>query len=371
MSPAAFVNETTANTPAYSGKVLQAPQEYRRAPPNLAGCWSADEELLAYFYSIVGQRVVACPAEYVVHFDLAYVYEGRHVITPDMVWLAPSVADFNDADRALPALKDRITTGQIVRQPAAGKPNVVIAKAGSDNYGHTLVEILPKIVNIGRSGMRDIRLLLPEGMTHFANTMTVLLGCLDIRAELVVVPAGQLAAIENLHYFGPVSQHNIRKSGTLLVFRDLLRHAFCVRPQPSRKLFVDRRGSDQRQLANGPAVRALMQARGFEVVHPAGVSFAEQVMLFSQASDIVGPLGAGLSNILLAPAQCRVTMIDPGLADYFFWDLAALAGQRFTWLFAGPVSRFSQELANHSYAVSMDGLRFALDQDRGTEPRHG
>ena len=68
-----------------------------------------------------------------------------------------------------------------------------------------------------------------------------------------------------------------------------------------------------------------------------------------------------MTNILFAPAGCRVTMIDPGLADYFFWDLAALAGQPFTWLFTGPVTHYSQTLASSAYHVNPDGLRYVLD----------
>ena len=53
-------------------------------------------------------------------------------------------------------------------------------------------------------------------------------------------------------------------------------------------------------------------------------------------------------------------MIDPGLADYFFWDLAALAGQPFTWFFTGPISFFTHELSAAKYPVDLDGLRYVL-----------
>ncbi len=351
------------SSPAPPGAlVLQPAHRYRRAPPALAGCRSPDADLLAYFYGIVQQRHAQCPAEYMLHFDHAHVYEGRLVLTPELTWLAPSITDFGAAGQILPKLQSLIAAGDATRQPAAGKANVVIAKAGSDNYGHTLVEILPKLVNIARSPLRDIRLLLPAGMAAFGNVVTLLLSCLGVQAELVIVPVGQLAAVENLHYFGPVSQHNTRKSATLLVLRDLIRHAFGISPVPRRKLFIDRREPDQRCLANRAEVCALAEARGYEIVHPVGLSFGEQVSLFSQASHIAGPLGAGLTNILLAHESCRVTMIDPGLADYFFWDLAAVAGQSFTWLFAGPVAHFSQELARNAYAVSLGGLTYALDE---------
>jgi hypothetical protein len=33
----------------------------------------------------------------------------------------------------------------------------------------------------------------------------------------------------------------------------------------------------------------------------------------------------------------RVTMLDPGVADFFFWDIACLAGLRFDWVFTQAV----------------------------------
>ena len=108
-------------------------------------------------------------------------------------------------------------------------------------------------------------------------------------------------------------------------------------------------------------MRAVLEGAGYETVHPAALSFEKQAALFSQASHIAGPLGAGLTNSLLAPPQCQVLMMDPGLADYFFWDLAALAGQSFTWMFSGPVSHWSWPLASSDFTVNLNGLRYALD----------
>ena len=236
----------------------------------------------------------------------------------------------------------------------------MIAKAGADNYGHVLTEILPRIINLSRSPLRTVRLLLPDGMRRLAPTLSGLLGRLGITADLVFAADDEITAVENLVFIGPVSRHNTRKSATLLAFRDLVWRSLDLTPMPGRRLYIERPAHEQRSLANAAEVRALLEAAGYETVHPAALPFDGQVRLFSQASHIIGTLGAGLTNILFAPAACRVTMIDPGLADYFFWDLAALAGQPFTWMFTGPVSFYSPELEAASYPVDLDGLRYAL-----------
>ena len=243
---------------------------------------------------------------------------------------------------------------------AAGKRTVVIAKAGAGNYGHTLVEILPKLISIARSPLRDIRLLLPQSMAKFTAIILALCRHFGVAAELAFVPQDDLAEVENLVYFGPVSLHNSRKSTTLLSLRDAVWQCLDITPAPTRRLYVERQPPGIRNLTNGAAVRAVFEDSGYQTVHPAALSFEEQAMLFSQASHIAGPLGAGLTNSLLAAPQCRVLMIDPGLADYFFWDLATLAGQSFTWMFSGPVFHWSWPLASSDFTVNLDGLRYAL-----------
>ncbi len=333
---------------------------YWRAPPDIAGCWCNDANLLSYFYGIVREREAHCPAEYMASFARAYVYGGQHVLTAERTWFAPSIADFPPAEAQLPGLAQRIAAQDVRPLPAEGKPTVMIAKAGAGNYGHVLVEILPRLINLRRSPLRTVRLLLPALMAPYAPTVQSLCALLGITAELLFVPEQEITEVEHLVYLGPVSLHNTRKSQTLLHFRDLLWRSLDIVPVPARRLYIERPAHEQRSLSNVDDARAVLEAAGYETVHPASMPFNDQVRLFSQASHIVGPLGAGLTNSLFAPASCRVTMIDPGLADYFFWDLASVCGQKFTWLFAGPVSFFSQELASSSYAVDLDGLRYAL-----------
>ena len=340
--------------------ILNPAHSYTRSPPALVGCWCRDPNLLSYFYNIIRQREAHCPAEYMLSFASAYVVGGKYVLGNDRQWLAPSITDYPPADALRPALEQRIAAGDVHPLPSLGKPTVVLAKAGADNYGHILTEILPRLISLWRSPLRNVRLLLPESMRGYSPTIESVLQLIGIAAEFVFTPEQEIRAVENLVYLGPVSSHNTRKSLTLLRFRDLILNSQGVTPQPSRRFYIERPPHEQRGLANATEVRATLEAAGYETVHPGSLAFGDQVRLFGQASHIVGTLGAGLSNILFAPPSCKITMIDPGLADYFFWDLASLAGQPFTWLFTGPISFFTQELAVSAYHVDMDGLRYVL-----------
>ncbi len=346
----------------HNAVILNPAHSYQRAPPAVAGCWCPDANLLAYFYDIIRQREAHCPAEYMIQFDAAHVLGAQFILGPDRQWFAPSITDYPPAEGMRASIELRIAVGSVQVLPPSDKPTVVIAKAGANNYGHTLTEILPRLVNLARSPLRDVRLLLPNGMAGFEPTVRSLLALLGITAELVFVDEQQVTSVSNLVYVGPVSKHNRRKSQTVLAFRDLLWRSLGITPQPHRRFYIERPPNEQRGLVNAREVRELLEAAGYETVHPGTLPFNDQVVLFSQASHIVGSLGAGLTNMLFAPPTCRVVMIDNGLADYFFWDLAALAGQPFTWMFTGPISFFSQALATAPYAVDLDGLRYVLQQ---------
>ena len=91
------------------------------------------------------------------------------------------------------------------------------------------------------------------------------------------VPDHEVTAVEDLVFMGPISQHNIRKSGTLLAFQDLLWRSLGITPQPHRRFYVERKPHEQRSLSNAAEVRTLLEEAGYETVHGGALPFEEQV----------------------------------------------------------------------------------------------
>jgi hypothetical protein len=88
---------------------------------------------------------------------------------------------------------------------------------------------------------------------------------------------------------------------------------------PRRRLLVARRGP-ARMIANQAQVEALLAPLGFETVYLEGMGMAEQIRLFQDADYIIGPHGAGLSNLLFCEPGTRVIEFMPA-AEFrpFFW----------------------------------------------------
>ncbi len=168
-----------------------------------------------------------------------------------------------------------------------------------------------------------------------------------------------IVRVRELIYPGPVSRHNARKSGTLLRFADRVRG--LVTPGPPARLYVSREGHTNRRMTNEAEVRGCFEAYGYRTVRPEALTLLRQAELFASATHVAGPLGAGLSNIVFADTSLDVFMIDPSLNDPFFWDLACLRSQRFTWYFSSPVARFEVERLHTDYSVPVPPLREALE----------
>jgi len=112
-----------------------------------------------------------------------------------------------------------------------------------------------------------------------------------------------------------------------------------------RRLFVSRVGATHRRLLNeDDAAEALERAAQVELVSTAGMSLADEIALFRQAELVVGGHGAGLSNLVFAPAGTSI--VD--LASSTYWDS----------LFAQASS-----VMGHSYALVRGrtrGVRFGV-----------
>lgn len=348
---------------APSLSVLQGERTYKRQPPSVYNVCSPNHpDILAYFYAKIAETEARVPAEGFYEIKDCYIYEGSYILTSDLKWVDISVIDLNDKEKYLENLRPVILGGYHppLHPTDSGRVTVVIAKAGYSNYGHFLTDIAPKIINVKKSGLKDIDILIPFGMQKFKPIVASLVEGLGISAKLVDLPPAALHFVDRLLFFGPVSKHNTLKSLTLLELRDVLYSIHGAAPIPKRRLFVARRPAEQRAIVNAAEVEEVMQRLGYEAFYPAEHSFADQLSIFSEASHIVGALGAGMVNGLFASRFARVALLDPGIFDFYFWDLSNLIGQEFRWIFTSSLEHYSHEKASAAFAVDPMMLEYCI-----------
>ena len=88
---------------------------------------------------------------------------------------------------------------------------------------------------------------------------------------------------------------------------DFVHRQFVPQPvdRPRRRVYISRALAPGRRVQNEPQILPLLARHGFEVVHAEKLSFEQQVALFSSAQIVVAVHGAGLSNLVFAPAGAR------------------------------------------------------------------
>jgi len=97
-------------------------------------------------------------------------------------------------------------------------------------------------------------------------------------------------------------------------------------------LYVSRADARLRTVANEREVVALLGERGFEVFTAADMSLADQLRLFSEATAIVGPHGAGLVNSFAARNAVLIELFEPRYVNGCYYALANALGHEYWYL---------------------------------------
>ena len=336
---------------------LRPAWSYARTPPNLFQFATDDKDWQRWAFSVFAQDRVACPPEGLMTFEDCVVFQGRHLLQGSIP-VPETIVDHPDADQLAARIVDLCERGDCVQWRADRRADVVVAKWGSGNYGHMLTDIAPKLLNLARARLGGVRLHLPDDSAIFVPLLRDLCARLAIDAEFRIASPDEVARFERVLFLTPVAKHARRKSEALRELRELMLGAYGG--QGTRRLFVTRRPAEPRAIANQAEVASIFAGCGFEIVHPRHMSFADQVRLFSQASHVAGPVGAGMTNSLFAPVTAEILLIDPGLCAFYFWDAANLVGQPFHWHFAARPGHFEPERTRSAFHVDLDALLATL-----------
>lgn len=104
------------------------------------------------------------------------------------------------------------------------------------------------------------------------------------------------------------------------------------------RIYVARRPTDERRVVNDREVCAFLQERGFDVVDPAVMSFAEQRDAFASAGVIVGPHGAGMANMVMSHDATVVELFSPAYVNGSCYTVAEALGHKY-WYLIGESTR--------------------------------
>lgn len=255
-------------------------------------------------------EILACGLGQAAFADWPVVWSKRESLR----LLGPSLVPVDPAGRAcFEAMFGPQASGDPVWQPrpaaaarelAGNWTSLVSRWTVGGNYYHWLTDGLTRLLHLP-AFPPDTGILVPAGLPDFARESLRLLGLWERVRE-----ADETHLVLERHWFaGPLALSGcLNPLGTRW-----LRQAFGADQDGlgrNRKIFVVRRRTT-RELINLAEVEGILAADGWDLVDPGEWSFREQIEIFRQARVVAGVHGAGMSNLLWAPAGTRVIELMP------------------------------------------------------------
>ena len=204
----------------------------------------------------------------------------------------------------------------------------IICPGADHNVGHWIMDSLPRLGVLEEAGLADQATLvvpvkhewygeilgaLGYGRDHYAG-----FGMDHWEFEHLLVPS----IVSESDFMRPSSTSWLRRR---LSLEDL-------EPKGER-LYISRSDAKWRRVVNEEEVVEVLRGEGFRPVSLEGLSFQEQLNLFSRAEYIVAPHGSGLANLLFAPAGVRVVeLFAPRYINACFYGITIAVGQRYAYM---------------------------------------
>lgn len=176
------------------------------------------------------------------------------------------------------------------------------------DFGHWLWEYLPKYIVAKLSGALPAVPLLIDAQIPASHRQALQM-LLPNGVDLIALPAGATARVSRLWcgagqmYMPVLAEQNHRNRWDYLatpprrfvpIIEEMRRCIPRVSSQTGEgeRLYLARKPFRKRKLINHAAIEALARARGFHVVYPEDLDFAEQVRMANAARFLLGPDGS-------------------------------------------------------------------------------
>jgi capsular polysaccharide biosynthesis protein len=207
---------------------------------------------------------------------------------------------------------------------------------GAHNYGHWFMDCLPGIF-LFRDEIRSGRIRLLS--RPLAEWQKQTLELLSLDPSSVIEVDDSVVLCRDLICSSLLSMRGLMVPSSLV--RDTVQAVasgahLSGRDKGPPLIYVSRTEvKGKRRFINEGELIGSLKRLGFVAVNPERYSPREQIALFSNASVIIGPIGAALANIGFAPTGCTVIEILPeNYVQFWIYHFAGLLGHRYAYIIA-------------------------------------
>ena len=172
--------------------------------------------------------------------------------------------------------------------------------------------------------LRQTPIILPKGLTRAQYQSLALLG---IDRKRIVEFDGSHWRVEYLYFPSLVGTSGNPTSFGVEWLRQQFMPASC---RGYRRIYISRNDVSSRRIVNEADLIKELTPLGFDVACLAEMDFPHQVRLFTEASVIIAPHGAGLTNCVFTPSGAVIIeAFAPNYINGCFWALANVCGHRY------------------------------------------
>ena len=236
----------------------------------------------------------------------------------------------------------------------------VLTTGPNHNYYHWLLEAIPRLDLYERSGLPIDRYYAPIH-SRFQRETLALLG---IPREQIV-PATRHTHLAPARLVVSSFHGSLSRVKTDFLFRRLTAHV-GLWAGPSPRIFISRGSRGVRSIVNEREVLRVLRPLGFERLRLEGMPLAKQIAVFSRAECVVGPHGAGLTNLTFCRPGTKVVEIGTPYRPWAcFYEIAHHRGLDYHLHMASPtrVRHFNPQTAVGDSDLRVDpaGLRDVVE----------
>ena len=328
---------------------------YHRKKPNHIGD--------APYWKFADNLAFTLPATFVAEIPGARVLDEGYVIAPDHQLLGDLSVFIGNPKQTHPALEKQALGAPFI---AKGKSALLASYAGGGYY-HWMIDVLPRI-ELLRLAQYDLsridHFIVNRYVADYHHEALDLLGIprdkliqtqwrKHIYAEHLILPS-----LTNVYHTTPTWACAFLRRTFLESAGDL--------PVPRRKIYISRGNAFHRRVSNETELVALLKDHGFETVSLERMKLVDQARLFAEALCVVGPHGAGLTNLVFCHAHTQVIeILYPQAVNLMFWTIASHADLDYFYLFAeGELPARGEDPFRNSVDLVVDLRKMALLLDQ-------
>lgn len=321
----AMAEKISVNQYNNSAIVVDRESCYRSTPPLALNLTLVSEKWRNTWIRILGRHQAVIPQGRLCSIKNATVFGQGAILTPDDKLI----------EETLPVTPLDAPDGDVLHVDGHV---ALLRKPGDNNYGHWLVELLPRVREFRAIFGRNVRFAIPGNPLSMRKMRLDGLAWLGVEASDILWLSNEPTMFDEVSFIttNSIHSHTHDFSGV----RDVVRHATHGKEfSKGRRLYVGRPDMLRRGMTNEGEIKSLFEKAGFETVIPSqALSVGDQVALFRSADIIAGVTGAALTNLIWMRPGTQVLSLNPNLGyEFFFWDLANIMDVRFSLIFGNAV----------------------------------